>query len=192
MKATLEQALPRRRVAVELAAATAFAGLTAIAARVQVPLPFTPVPVTGQVFVVLLAGGVLGARLGFISQVQYLAAGAMGLPVFAYGGGPAALTGPTGGYLLGFPVAALVVGAISHRLRERGTGGSFAACLSGVVVIHLFGAAWYAAWGAAIGTASGVIAVFAQSVVPFMAIDAAKAGLAAGLSPALRRRLPFA
>jgi len=192
MKATLEQALPRRRVAVELAVATAFAGLTAIAARVQVPLPFTPVPVTGQVLVVLLAGGVLGARLGFISQVQYLAAGAMGLPVFAYGGGPAALTGPTGGYLLGFPVAALVVGAISDRLRERGTGGSFAACLSGVVVIHLFGAAWYAAWGAAIGTASGVIVVLAQSVVPFMAIDAAKAGLAAGLSPALRRRLPFA
>jgi biotin transport system substrate-specific component len=192
MKATLAQALPRRRVAVELAVATAFAGLTAIAARVQVPLPFTPVPVTGQVLVVLLAGGVLGARLGFISQVQYLAAGAMGLPVFAYGGGPAALTGPTGGYLLGFPVAALVVGAISDRLRERGTGGSFAACLSGVVVIHLFGAAWYAAWGAAIGTASGVIVVLAQSVVPFMAIDAAKAGLAAGLSPALRRRLPFA
>ena len=74
-----EAVQPRNRVAVELAAATAFAALTAVGARVQFHLPFTPVPVTGQVFCVLLAGAVLGARLGFVSQVEYLAAGAAGL-----------------------------------------------------------------------------------------------------------------
>lgn len=181
----------RRQVAVELSAATGFAALTALAARMQFHLPFTPVPVTGQVFCVLLAGAVLGARLGFVSQVEYLAAGAAGLPIFAHGGGPAAVLGPTSGYLVGFPLAALVVGALFGCEESRGRGRLFAACLCGVMVIYLFGAAWYATWCAAAGATAGMAAVFAQSVYPFIGVDAAKAALAAALAPGLRRRLPL-
>ena len=181
----------RRRLAVEFASAAIFAAFTALGARVQVHLPFTPVPVTGQVFCVLLAGAVLGARLGFVSQVQYLAAGAAGLPVFAYGGGPAALLGPTGGYLIGFPLAAAVTGALCARLGQRGRTGLFVGCLAGVAVIHLFGAAWYGGWSALIGTGAGFVAVLAQSVFPFAGIDAVKAAAAAALVPSLQRRLPL-
>jgi len=185
----------RRRLAVEFASAAIFAAFTALGARVQVHLPFTPVPVTGQVFCVLLAGAVLGARLGFVSQVEYLAAGAAGLPVFAHGGGPAALLGPTGGYLVGFPLAAAAVGALCARIGSRGRAGVFAGCLAGVAVIHLFGAAWYALWSAAVASAAvgasrGLLAVLAQSFFPFAAIDAVKAAAAAAAAPSLRRRLP--
>lgn len=179
----------RRRVAIGLAAATAFAALTALGARVQFPLPFTPVPVTGQVFCVLLAGCVLGPRLGFLSQVEYLAAGAAGLPVFAFGGGPGALLGPTGGYLVGFPIAALAVGALSSRWQGRGAGARFVACLSGVAAIYLLGAAWFAVWSAATGAVAGLTGVLLQSTVPFIAVDVPKAALAAALAPGLRARL---
>ena len=181
-----------RRITMELAAATAFAALTAVGARLQLQLPFTPVPVTGQVLCVLLAGGVLGARLGFVSQVEYLAAGAAGLPVFAYGGGPPALLGPTAGYLVGFPLAALAVGALSGRKANPGAARALAACLGAVAVIYLFGAAWYAIWSTALGHTTRMAAILAQSVFPFVPVDAAKAVLAAALFPSLRRRLPFA
>lgn len=177
-----------RRLALQLAAATAFAALTALGARVQLHLPFTPVPVTGQVFCVLLAGAALGARLGFVSQVQYLAAGAAGLPVFAHGGGPAALLGPTGGYLVGFPLATAAVGALCARAGSR-RWLAFPACLVGVAVIYVFGAAWYAIWCAAAGTAVHLTAVLAQSVLPFAALDAGKAAVVAAAAPWLRRRL---
>ena len=215
-----------QRALVELVAATAFAALTAIGARVQVHLPFTPVPVTGQVFCVLLAGAVLGARLGFVSQVEYLAAGAAGLPVFAHGGGLPALLGPTAGYLIGFPIAAAVVGALAPPsplplvLRSEGAsllrrvasapplqvwrggkggeglGGparalTLLACLCGCAVIYLFGAAWYAVWVIVTAGAAGLPAVLAQSVYPFVLIDAAKAALAAGTAPVVRRRMPI-
>lgn len=89
----------------------AFALLTALGAFLRLPLPFTPVPVTLQTFFVLMAGVYLGGRDGAASQVAYLAVGAIGLPVFAGGAGAAHLLGPTGGYLLAFPVAAWIVGA---------------------------------------------------------------------------------
>jgi len=183
---TLDRSAVLRQAGVDLAAATAFAALTALGARVQFHLPFTPVPVTGQVFCVLLAGAVLGPRLGFVSMVEYLAAGAAGLPVFAYGGGPAALLGPTGGYLIGFPLAAAVVGALACR----GAGWKvLVGCICGVAVIHLFGAGWYAVWSLATRGAATLPAVLAQSVFPFVGPDVAKAALAAAVAPALRRRL---
>ncbi|MDQ3557294.1 MAG: biotin transporter BioY, partial [Gemmatimonadota bacterium] len=97
----------RRVVAVALAAAA-----TTVAAKLAVPLPGTPVPFTLQPLVVLLAGALLGARLGAASQTLYLLAGAAGLPIFAAGGGVAYLFGPTGGYLLAYPAAAFLVGAM--------------------------------------------------------------------------------
>lgn len=96
-----------------------FSLLTGLLAQVEVRLPFTPVPITGQTFGVLLSGVVLGSRRAFASQLLYLAGGAAGLPVFA--GGTASvlrLIGPTGGYLWSFPVAAGLLG----WLVERGAG----------------------------------------------------------------------
>ena len=180
-----------RRAAADLAAATAFAALTALGARVQFHLPFTPVPITGQVFCVLLAGGVLGPRLGFASQVEYLVAGVLGLPVFAAGGGPHLLLGPTGGYLLGFPVAAFAVGAVCRVIGDRGPRALVGA-LSGVVVIHLLGACWYGVWVSTVGGARDLPMVLSQAVYPFVAVDMAKAAVAAAVFPAARRRLPFA
>ncbi|MFB3879973.1 MAG: biotin transporter BioY [Armatimonadota bacterium] len=180
-----EQAGARRLVA-DLAAATAFAALTALGARVQVHLPFTPVPVTGQVFCVLLAGAALGPRVGFVSMVEYLAAGAAGLPVFAYGGGPAALLGPTGGYLVGFAFAAAAVGALAFR----GMGWKvFAGCACGVAIIHLLGAGWYAVWSLATTGAAALPAVLAQAVVPFVGVDVVKAAAAAAVTPSIRGRI---
>ena len=92
--------------------------LTALLAQVRIPLPFTPVPLTGQTLAVLLAGAALGSRRAFLSQALYLAAGAAGLPVFAGGGTGAYLLGPTGGYLWSFPLAAALLG----WLVERGAG----------------------------------------------------------------------
>ncbi len=178
----------RRRAAVDFAAATAFAVLTAIGARVQFHLPFTPVPVTGQVFCVLFAGAVLGPRLGFVSQVEYLATGAAGLPIFAHGGGLPALLGPTGGYLIAFPLAAAVAGFSPSRLFASSTL-RLLSCLFGVAIIHILGASWYGLWLLLTVGPAGLLAVLAQAVYPFVLIDVAKAGLAAAAAPMLAARL---
>ncbi len=117
-----------------------FAALTALGARLSVPLPGTAVPMTLQPVAVLLAGVVLGSRAGAASQVAYLAAGALGLPLFAAGGGAAYLLGPTGGYLLAFPVAAAVAGLASDR--ARGWFGAALTLALALAVIHLGGLAW--------------------------------------------------
>jgi biotin transport system substrate-specific component len=132
-----------------------FAALTAVGARLSVPLPGIVVPMTLQPVAVLLAGVVLGSRAGAASQVAYLAAGAMGLPVFAAGGGAAYLLGPTGGYLLAFPAAAAIAGLAKQR-----HGGWFREALSlaaALVMIHLGGLAWLAVWGGeSLAAATGV------------------------------------
>jgi biotin transport system substrate-specific component len=99
-----------------VALTTLFAGLTAAGAQVSLHVPFTPVPVTLQVFFVLLAGAALGSRLGALSLAEYLALGAAGLPVFADGkSGLLAFVGPTAGYLPGFIAAAWLVGRLTER-----------------------------------------------------------------------------
>src|SRR3712207_1750584 len=91
--------------------AALFAALTAACAWFKVPLPFTPVPITLQTLAVLLSGAMLGAYYGALSMIIYLILGAIGLPVFAGGGsGFGSLLGPTGGYLLSYPIASFVVG----------------------------------------------------------------------------------
>ena len=99
------------RLAVGVGLATAFAGATAVSAHIRIPLPFTPVPLTLQTLVVLVAGGLLGARLGALSQLEYILLGLLGLPVFTTG----TLLGPTGGYIIGFVFAALVMGLAARR-----------------------------------------------------------------------------
>lgn len=126
-----------------------FAALTGLLAQVYIPLPFTPVPITGQVLGVLLAGGVLGRRLAPLSQAAYVGAGALGLPWFAPAtgaapfttGGLAILTGVTGGYLIGFVIAAAVTGwLIDRAVRNRTFGANLLVLLCGVGIIYLAGA----------------------------------------------------
>jgi biotin transport system substrate-specific component len=120
------------------------AAALAVSARIAVPLPWTPVPVTAQTLAVLLVGALLGPIRGTGSVASYLLAGAAGLPVFAYGGGAAYLFGPTGGYLLGFIPAAFLAG----QFVERGRAGGLSALLAGLAVADLslfaFGMAWLA------------------------------------------------
>jgi biotin transport system substrate-specific component len=114
--------------------------LLALSAQVALPLPFSPVPVTGQTLAVLLLGALLGSRRGALSVLAYLAEGAAGLPVFAGGGSGAAwLLGPTGGYLLGFLGAAWTVGWLCEHLGDRSVAGTLVILLVGSAVIYLFG-----------------------------------------------------
>ena len=129
------------RTARRALAAVLGAALVAIAAQIAIPLPGTPVPMTLQPFAVLLVGGWLGARLGAGALVCYLALGAAGLPVFTPYGlpGVARLLGPTGGYLLAYPIAAFAVG----RLAGDGArwGRVTVAAFTGLALIHLGGLA---------------------------------------------------
>lgn len=165
----------RTQVAIRVLAILCFTLLTAVAAKMSVTLPFTPVPITLQVMVVLLAGLVLGPIDGFLSQAAYLVAIASGLPLDARSLGPAAFFGPTAGYLLGFAPAAVVTGWLG------GVGSnSFAAllrrlagALAGVAVVYSFGTLWL---GFVLGDFGQAVAL---GVGPFILIDLAKALVAA-------------
>src|SRR3954452_5713990 len=120
--------------------------LTTAAAQISVPLPFTAVPFTFQPMVVLLGGLALGSRLGATSQGLYLAAGLAGLPVFAASAtlppGALRLLGPTGGYLMSYPFAALLVGYLAERGLDRRYATSVLAMLAGLIVVYASGAIW--------------------------------------------------
>ena len=170
-----------------------FAALTAAAAQISVPLPFTQVPFTFQPTVVLLSGLVLGPRLGAASQVLYLAAGIAGLPVFAASAtlppGVWRLFGPTGGYLMSYPLAAFVVGALARRGFDRRYLTSIVAMALGLVVIYTCGTLWLAY--ASVGrTAIGLASAFATGVAPFVIADIVKLAAAAGIVPGLWRLIP--
>jgi biotin transport system substrate-specific component len=159
---------------------TVFAMATAFAARLAVPIPGTPVPFTFQVVCVILAGVVLGPKLGAASQMAYLAAGALGAPIFAMGGGVGYLLGPTGGYLLAFPLAAYAAGAIAGR--SRGLLRLIAGLAAGVAVVQAGGAAWLTV------TTGSLERALIVGVVPFLALGVVKIALAALISARIRPR----
>lgn len=169
--------------------------LTAVAAQISIPVPFTQVPFTFQPTVVLLGALVLGARGGAASQALYLAAGIAGLPVFATSAtlppGLLRLLGPTGGFLLAYPVAAFVTGALAQRGWDRRYSTRVLAMLAGMAVIYMGGTAWLglAARTAAGSAALGLQAAFAAGVAPFAIADIFKIAAAAGTAPALWRLL---
>lgn len=157
--------------------------VTAVAAQIAIPLPFSPVPLTGQTFAVLLSGAVLGARRGFLAQALYLAEGAAGLPFFAgAAGGPAVLFGPTGGYLLAFPLAALVTGALARGGWDRRFAGMALAMLLGSVVIFGFGLAGLSRF-------VPTDRLVALGLLPFLPGDLVKAVLASIAVPGVWRWL---
>jgi len=150
--------------------------LVALSAQVVVPVPFSPVPMTLQPLAVLAVGGLLGAVGGFSAMVVYLILGVLGLPVFAPGGLPGALRliGPTGGYLLAFPIAAGVTGALPGRV-PRSVLRVLLACALGMVIIHVGGVAQLALLGGDPALAMRI------GFVPFLTGDLLKVGLAAAL-----------
>ena len=167
--------------------------LTAAAAQISFPLPFTQVPFTFQPTVVLVGGLVLGSKLGASSQVLYLMAGIAGLPVFAASAtlppGLLRLFGPTGGYLVAYPVAAFAVGYLAERGFARRYATSVAAMLAGLAIIYASGVLWLAFFArTATGSASiGLVAALSSGLLPFVLADLAKLAAAAGITPGLWR-----
>jgi biotin transport system substrate-specific component len=138
-------------------------------AQVEIPLPFTPVPITGQTFGVLLVGAALGSKRGVASLVSYLAMGIFGLPFFAGGAhGLNILIGATGGYLIGFVIAAYVIGLLAERGWERNVRTSIIPFLIGTIIIYICGIAWLAL---VLGSLSKAIAA---GLLPFLIGDAIK------------------
>jgi len=148
--------------------------IVALSAQVVVPVPLSPVPMTLQPLAVLAVGGLLGAAGGASALVLYLALGAVGLPVFAGGSsGILHLIGPTGGYLLAFPLAATLVGRLAGH--SASVLKVLLACAAGMFVIHAGGVAQLAVLG------SNPAAAFRVGFVPFLTGDLLKVGLAAAV-----------
>ena len=164
--------------------ALGFAALTGLLAQVKIGLPFTPVPVTGQTFAVLLAGIMLG-RFGALSMGMYVGFGAAGMPWFTnMQGGIGYLTGATGGYLLGFILAAGLIGYITERFASTGRTGHLVATLiianflliylPGLLVLHIW-------WSSFIGP-MGLVHLLSVGLLPFIVGDLMKIALVAGIA----------
>lgn len=155
------------------------AGFVALAAQVSIDLPFTPVPITGQTFAVVLVGAGLGAVLGLASLGLYLFVGALGAPIYADGThGWDVLTGPTGGYIVGFVLAAGLTGYLAQRRWDRKFSSAVAAMLTGNVVIYLVGLPWLAEQ-----IDAGLEGTLEAGLYPFVVGDLVKLYLAGMLLP---------
>lgn len=168
---------PRETGGVLRLALLAIAGsaLMAVSAKVQVPM--YPVPMTMQTFAVLVIAMAYGARLAGVTLLLYLAEGAIGLPVFASGGGLAYMAGPTGGYLVGFFVAAVLVGWLAERGWDRSPALTFLANLGGTAIIFLLGVAYLST------IVGGLEVAFDKGLAPFAVGALVKIGLAATVLP---------
>jgi biotin transport system substrate-specific component len=178
--------LPRRGLLAEALVVLAGAGLIAASAVVSIPLPFTPVPVTGSTFGVLLVGAGLGTSRGASAAMLYALAGIAGAPVFAGGAhGWAVITGASGGYIVAYPFAAALAGFLAERRWDRRFSSAIGAVLTGNVVFYLFGLPWLAAVA---GT--NLEKTFELGLYPFVAGDMVKLYLAAALLPTAWRLVP--
>jgi biotin transport system substrate-specific component len=171
--------LPKSRVA-STAAVVGFAAFTALAAQVSFRIPPIEVPFTGQTMAVLLTGGVLGSRRGAASMILYVLAGAVGLPVYTeQSSGFDTFVGATGGYLIGFIVAAFVIGKFAELRWDRTVPKSVVGFVLGSAIIYLFGVV-----GLMINLEMDLAGAIANGLLPFLAWDAIKAAAAALLIPA--------
>ena len=160
-----------------------FAAITAVLAQISIPLPFTTVPLTMQIFAVALAGLLLGSKRGFVAILIYVLLGAIGLPVFAQmSGGLGVLLGPTGGFLLGCPFMAFVIGYISER-----TSSKLYILLSmvlGLGVVYTTGTIMYS-----VVTNSTIKDSIMYCVVPFVVVDLIKLFLATSVGVLVSKRI---
>jgi biotin transport system substrate-specific component len=154
--------------------------LLALSARVQVP--FWPVKMSMQSFMVLALAAIYGSRLGTATIVAYLLEGALGLPVFQSGGGLATLSGPTAGYLAGFVLATWIVGTLSERGAMRSVPSAFGALLLGDIIIMVLGTAWLA-------SLIGVEKALFAGLLIFLPAEALKIALATALTRVTARAI---
>jgi len=162
-----------------------FTALTAVLAQFAIPLPFSPVPLTGQVMGILLAGNILGKRAGLLSVTAYLLLGAAGAPVFSLArGGVHMLTGPSGGYLWGFLPAVYIVGLLTEKTGRSSLVNNAVFMLAALIIIYFCGALQL---GLIMGYSPYQALIV--GVVPFIPLDLFKVFLAANLSLQLKRKL---
>lgn len=149
-----------------------FASITAVLSQISIPLPFTTVPLTMQVFAVMLCGMLLGPKLGFISQLIYVLVGAIGIPIFAQMmGGFGIIVGPTGGFILSFPIVALISGYFSSNYKTKLF--TIVGMLLGLVTSYLIGTAQFC-----LITKMSFISGLMACVIPFIILDILKIVLA--------------
>ncbi|MFJ5195605.1 biotin transporter BioY [Streptomyces sp. NPDC088394] len=177
--AVLADLLPaaRHRYAVDTALVLGGAALTGIAAQIAVPVPGSPVPVTGQTFAALLVGTALGARRGFLSLAVYALVGMAGMPWFSEG--TSGMGFPSFGYVLGMLLAASVVGDLARRGGDRSVLRTAGTMVLGSAIIYAVGVPYLA-----LATGMSASAAIAAGLVPFLLGDALKAALAMGALPA--------
>lgn len=178
------------RTSMRLASMLILTGLTAVAAQVSFHIPYTPVPLTLQPMLVLVGAAALGARLGASSQLLYLFLGLVGLPVFAASPilpqGMGRLLGPTGGYLLAYPIAAFVTGYLAERGFDRRYLTSLLAMFAGLATLFAGGVTWLALFTVA---PVGWTAALASGLYPFVIPDALKVCVASGVLPGVWKLL---
>ncbi|MGC5361601.1 biotin transporter BioY [Streptomyces sp. DT24] len=167
----------RARYAVDAALVVGGAALTGIAAQIAVPVPGSPVPVTGQTFAALLVGSALGARRGFLSLAVYAVVGMAGMPWFSQGA--SGMSFPSFGYVLGMLLAATVVGGLARRGGDRSVLRTAGTMVVGSALIYAVGVPYLA-----LSTGMSMSAAIAAGLVPFLIGDALKAALAMGALPA--------
>lgn len=150
----------------------------ALLAQISIPLGFSPVPITGQTLGVLLVGSLLGSRTGTLALLLYLVQGAVGMPFFSEGGsGVQHLYGATGGYLVGFVVAAAVTGWLAARGWDKRVSTTVASMVLGTLIIYVFGVPWLAQF------VGGMEQAFVLGVAPFIPGAIIKIGVAAAVLP---------
>jgi biotin transport system substrate-specific component len=175
----LADLIPGERVR-DVLVVVGYAGLVGLSAQLSIRLPFTPVPITGQTFAVLLGGLAVGTRRGAAGMLLYLVLGLVGVPWFAGGDhGMSMLSAPSFGYVIGFVFAACVLGQLARHGFDRHPLTVIVALVAGNAVIYLFGATWLA-WQLHVGASQAL----SLGVTPFLLGDALKALLAAALLPA--------
>jgi biotin transport system substrate-specific component len=160
-----------------------FASITAILAQISIPLPFSTVPLTMQVFAVTISGVILGAKRGFVSQLIYILLGSIGMPVFAQmSGGLGIVLGYTGGFIMAFPIMTLLIGYISEK-----TDKIYYVMISmilALIINYTIGTLWYS-FVAGVGFVEG----FMVCVAPFIISDIIKLGLATSIGINIKRRM---
>ncbi|MFO7929409.1 MAG: biotin transporter BioY [Candidatus Humimicrobiaceae bacterium] len=181
----------KKEISTKLLLSFTFVGLMVLSANTFFYLPFSPVPVTFQVLTVLLSSIVMGAKWAAFTQASYLFLGLMGLPVFSgFKNGIIALASPTGGYIIGFLVAAYATGAIYHSYKQKDRLAIFTSCFCGLLFIYFFGYMHLAFYF--ISNLGFSIGIFLKSlklgVLPFIAFDLIKILLIANIIGNLKSR----
>ncbi|WP_195939415.1 biotin transporter BioY [Romboutsia sp. 1001713B170131_170501_G6] len=167
----------------ELVICSIFASITAILAQISIPIPFTTVPLTMQMFSVMICGILLGSRLGFLSQVIYLSLGIIGIPVFSQmGGGIGVLAGPTGGFLISFPIVSFIVGYFFEKYKNNIL--LLLSMLIALFISYIIGTFQFSLI-AGVSFFKGLL----TCVVPFIIVDFIKIGLVYIFGKCIRKRI---